>query len=734
MRHLILYVSSIGIPGVGCGLLVIQSANFLMVTDHIPPTGHTATRHVALFSNIDRQPRFDMCDISTFGINSVKKPTLGIRLGHCARINALALTSDQQYLVTASADCTVRLWNVSKARELRCFIGHSASVTAVATSGNDKWLATSSDDHTARIWDLLSGKQLCCLTDDTGTGIQGMVMSDDAKWLVTASGLGQILLWDAATGKKVHSFPSNRDVMPSIVSSIALSKDGKTLVTGSNDNAVCIWDTETGKLRRRLLGHSAPIESVALSANNKWLATGSRDHTAKLWEIASGGEVTAFIGHSDVVHHIAMTDDGKRLITGSLDNTVRLWDTITGKETRRLDTGPIGGFVVSRDGNRVITGDSKYGACMWDCVTEKQVTCFARTALSVGSIAMSDQKAIAIKDYWEGDVHIWDASRGAQILNLPGVLCTSVALAGNGSSLVLGRLNGYSHYAGILTGHAVEHGASLNRVDCVALSLDGKMLATGGHDKSASLWELSRNKMVKTLNGHSDTVSALAFTDDGLSLVSGSVDKTAKLWRLADGCEVRSFNGHEAPVKSVSISSDGKWLATSGDDNTVRIWEMSSGKEVHCLSQLNVLSIAMTGDGVLLAVGMANGSVAVYDVRNGKKLKDLKGHSGRVFAVVFGKGGKYLWTGSFDATTRVWDVAMGKELCKIINFEDGTWAVCDDDGRYDSSDRGSNANLYWIVDQDILQITEFKEHYYDPGLLCKCLRIYGETPRPIRRK
>jgi WD40 repeat protein len=110
----------------------------------------------------------------------------------------------------------------------------------------------------------------------------------------------------------------------------------------------------------------------------------------------------------------------------------------------------------------------------------------------------------------------------------------------------------------------------------------------------------------------------------------------------------------------------------------------------------------------------------------------LKGHSGEVCAALFSRNGKYLWTASSDATTRIWDVAMGKELCRVVHFRDGTWAVCDGEGRYDCSDDGNNSNLYWIIGSDILQISKFKDHYYDPGLLSKYLGLNKEAPRVIQ--
>jgi WD40 repeat protein len=66
----------------------------------------------------------------------------------------------------------------------------------------------------------------------------------------------------------------------------------------------------------------------------------------------------------------------------------------------------------------------------------------------------------------------------------------------------------------------------------VALTPDGKVLATGSYDRTVKLWDVATGKEIATLRGHKDEVHAVAFSPDGKFLASASTDKTAKLWAM----------------------------------------------------------------------------------------------------------------------------------------------------------------------------------------------------------
>ncbi len=202
------------------------------------------------------------------------------------------------------------------------------------------------------------------------------------------------------------------------------------------------------------------------------------------------------------------------------------------------------------------------------------------------------------------------------------------------------------------------HGAL---VHAVAVSPDGKTLATAGFDNVVKLWEIADDgtlKEKKTLTGHTGPVYAVAFhPTDAKLIATASQDKTARIWDMTDAKMKTEFKGHADIVDAIAFSPDGKSLATAGADKAVKLWNQTDGKELKALGvhDGSVYSLAFSPDGKLLASAGAgkDNLVKIWDVKEQKELTQLKGHEQPVTAVVFA-GNELVVTASMDRTIRTW--------------------------------------------------------------------------------
>jgi WD40 repeat protein len=66
----------------------------------------------------------------------------------------------------------------------------------------------------------------------------------------------------------------------------------------------------------------------------------------------------------------------------------------------------------------------------------------------------------------------------------------------------------------------------------VAISPDGRILASSGGDKVIRLWDVASGQPLRVIHGHTDWVLTVAFSPDGSLLASAGAEKTIRLWHV----------------------------------------------------------------------------------------------------------------------------------------------------------------------------------------------------------
>lgn len=250
----------------------------------------------------------------------------------------------------------------------------------------------------------------------------------------------------------------------------------------------------------------------------------------------------------------------------------------------------------------------------------------------------------------------------------------------------------------------------------VALSPDGKTLATAGRDKTVRLWDIQTGEQLAVLTGHSKDVNSVAFSADGKILASGSNDKTVKIWDVGlrkeiksiilndevymvalhpDGYEVavagkdrtvkilvsssgetrETLNGHKDVVWTVAYSPKGDYLASGSKDKTAKIWDRA-GNEIRTLSGHRgaVIAIAFAPDDQTLATGSDDNSIKLWNWQSGQELKMLSGYTSYITSLVFSQNGKMLAGASNDGTVRLWETQTGN-LWQTLEVTKGVTSV-----------------------------------------------------------
>ena len=275
------------------------------------------------------------------------------------------------------------------------------------------------------------------------------------------------------------------------------------------------------------------------------------------------------------------------------------------------------------------------------------------------------------------------------------------------------------------------HGGELRDI---AVSPNGRVLASGGDDKTVRLWSLPSGDALHTLTGHEERVTSLAFTPDSRLLASASEDKSISLWSVADGGRLATLSGHQSWVRTVRPTLDGAVLLSQAE-NEWRAWSLPDGKAIK-VKQFdgNLQEAVMTPDGRTIAVPVRGGvallSLPELDQKEmldlgsvralaispdgktlaaaeaaGIRLWSLADHHATGFlqgakggALTFTPDGKTLISGDADGAVRIWNPADGRQTFAMTGHAAAVFTLAvTRDGRYVASGSSDSTARLWSI-------------------------------------
>ncbi|MDF0590402.1 KGGVGR-motif variant AAA ATPase [Candidatus Methanocrinis natronophilus] len=201
-------------------------------------------------------------------------------------------------------------------------------------------------------------------------------------------------------------------------------------------------------------------------------------------------------------------------------------------------------------------------------------------------------------------------------------------------------------------------------VSAASVTSNGRRAVSASWDQTLKVWDLETGEEIRTLKGHSEWVNAVAMTPDGRIAVSASRDKTLKVWDLESGEEIRTLKGHSGSVNAVSVTPDGRRAVSASRDQTLKVWDLERGEEIWTLKghSSSVNAVAVTPEGRRAVSASHDKTLRLWDLERGEEIRTLKGHSGSVNAVAVTPEGRRAVSASSDSTLKVWDLERGEEI------------------------------------------------------------------------
>lgn len=475
-------------------------------------------------------------------------------------------------------------------------------------------------------------------------------------------------LWQRAQGQARKTFA----IHPAPVHAITYSPDGRFVASASDDGTIQLWDAaHENRLRVLDSPTSSPQQlqidldqlnlqcSVSFSPDSRTLLTCGRGPALNLWDPASGQRLWSLTNNKVFLAQFSPMDPNLALTTwryagGQPGPRMNLLDVAQAKIIANLTNGRADAVCFTPDGRQFVR---------WDRHTQRislqtfpagdEVTSFDTTSIPefyVEQLVITpDGKTLAACNLWHGPIELFD---------LPEL-----------------------RYAGRLSGHT-------GRDRALAVSPDGRWLASGSHDQTIRLWDLAARREIRQFLGHRGPVVALAFSPDSQHLASGGYDGTVRFWDLTPPSPPPAMTN---VFGAFAFSPNGRWLVTQNTDRDAgafapvhRIAESQGRTSVARLWKLPERVVALewetppfqsavfttNGDLLLASSGSTHEPPCVRVFSSPAQLSTfnshpastiwLRGMSAPCSAIVLSPDGQFTVTGHGDGTVACWDTSSGR--------------------------------------------------------------------------
>jgi WD40 repeat protein len=486
----------------------------------------------------------------------------------------------------------------------------SPNAKSLAFSPDGKTLAVITRDNTVDLWDVAKASVARSFHDERYSDMPAIAFSPDGKLLLISNAPGRGIikkyldLCDVRSGNLSKRIDVS-DIDSFQAESVYFYPDGATFLTAGYTN-LSEWSVTNGTLLRSFARAPEKRTSLVVNSSHGKILLGVQQTGAKLWD--ANFSVQSEFTDSDAFNKFYFSPDGRIAVTDNTSNYyLRFWRTDTGQKIGKLEES-VDALRFSPDSQAIAILKGGNSIDIYDAQTIKLARTLRGHTGDVKQAEFTPDGKLLVSVSADKTARVWNWRTGESVWTLEGLTSFPNALALNDRTAAVICNDANITLFDLATGKRTRAwSAGKGQGWMLALSPDGRTLATATYEAKTQLWDTATGALQTTLTGEAsrDFIAALAFSPDGQNLVEcegekGDCKKT-RLWKVKNGQLVREWDKEKLglQITDASFTKDSKTLLLASDLQS----GYSNMRDI-------VTRLYATTDGELLAetIGFADGS------------------------------------------------------------------------------------------------------------------------------
>ncbi len=460
-----------------------------------------------------------------------------------AGIQAIKLTSDNKYLISAGEDSKIKVWDFLTGQELFSLSGHHGIIFSLEISKDNQYIISGDSNAEIIIWHLTTGEIIVKLQEHIGT-ILSLAVTSDNQYIISASSDRTIKIWKF----DIKSLKSNNNSIitftnhDAIINTLTVTIDNQYIIAGSNNGNIEIYNILTQNHIISIKSHNYSVTDITVTNDNQYIISTSEDGTSKLWSVKNYSLIAILTESLTCINTLKVTSNNQYIITGNSNKTINIWDLTTGFLITTL-TGHnnlITDIEVTSDNKYIISVDKDGVIKLWDLYYASLNVIQTKQKNTISAVAITLDGKLGFFAENNGLIKIWDIDQNKEI--------------------------------GVLSGHQ-------KIVNSIAVTSDNQYVVSAGDDCQIKIWSLYSLECINTLAEHQERISVVAVTSDNQYIISGSDDKTIRIWDFASQTLNKTLYD-KAGIYALILKEDEYKFISANFNGKIRIWDLINKRVV----------------------------------------------------------------------------------------------------------------------------------------------------------